>query len=375
MRIALNLLALLLLLSPIIHSVAAEREWTVFLGTYTRESSKGIYAFRFDGATGKLTSLGLAIETSNPSFLALHPNKRFLYAVGEGNAGTVSAFSIEPGGKLKQINTVSARGSDPCHLAFDKSGNWLFVANYTSGSIASFPVRKDGSLGEAAGFVQHAGSSVNRQRQEGPHAHSVNISPDNRFLIVNDLGLDQTLVYRLDAKKGALTPHTPSFWKAAPGSGPRHLTFSADGKFAWVLGEMSGTVTALSYNKTTGTFAEVQTLSTLPSDFTGPKSGAEIEVHPNGRFLYTSNRGHDSIAIFDVDPKKGVLKPNAWVPTRGKTPRHFAIDPSGGFLLAANQDSNSVAVFRIDPTSGGLTPAGEIADTPVPVSIVFAPGR
>jgi 6-phosphogluconolactonase len=367
MRIAPNLLALAMIVSPMIHPMAAAEEWIVFIGTYTRQNSKGIYAYRFDSGHGNLTSPGLAAETSNPSFLAVHPNNQFLYAVGEDSAGTISAFSIQPDGRLVKLNTVSSRGNAPCHIAFDKTGQWLFVANYNSGSIASFPVLKDGRLGEAAAFVQHTGGT--------PHAHSVNISPDNRFLIATDLGLDQTLVYRFDSKNGTFTPNTPPFWKSAPGSGPRHFTFNEDGRFAWILGELDATVTTLSYNKAAGTLTELQTLSALPNDYTGPKSAAEIAVHPNGRFLYTSNRGQDTIAAFSVDSQKGLLKSETWVPTRGKTPRHFAIDPKGAYLLAANQDSNTVAVFTIDQKTGGLAPAGELVDTPVPVSIVFVPSH
>jgi len=355
--------------------MAAPQDWIAYIGTYTSQNSKGIYAFRFNSGTGTLTPLGLAAETSNPSFLAVHPNQRFLYAVGENNAGTVSAFAIETPGKLKLLNTVSSRGSGPCHIAIDKTGQWLFVANYNNGSIASLPIHPDGTLGEAAVSIQHAGSSVDRRRQTGPHAHSVNPSPDNRFLVVTDLGLDQILVYRFDVKTGALTPNAPPFTKSTPGSGPRHLTWSSDGKFAWVLNEMAATVTALAYDKALGVFSDLQTISALPNDFAGSKSGAEVAVHPNGRFLYTSNRGHDSIAIFDVDARKGLLTPSTWASTRGKTPRHFASDPTGAYLIAANQDSNGLAVFRTDPKTGGLADTGNISEAPAPVSIVFAPGR
>ena len=352
--------------------MAALRDWIVYVGTYTRQDSKGIYAFRFDPVAGKLQSLGLAVETSNPSFLVVHPSQKFLYAVGESNSGTVSSFAIDAEtGRLKPMNTVLSRGGGPCHLAFDKTGRWLFVANYNNGSLASFPVHSDGTLGEAAAAVQHAGSSIDKQRQDGPHAHSVTISPDNRFLIVTDLGLDQLLVYRLDGKTGALAPGNPPIVNSAPGSGPRHFTFSPNGRFAWVLNEINATVTSLSYGRAAGSLAGVQTLSALPSDFTGARSAAEIAVHPNGRFVYTSNRGHDSIAIFDVDAGKGSLKSGRWVSTRGKTPRSFAIDPTGGYLIAANQGSNSLAVFRVDLKTGGLVPEGDPMDSPVPVSVVF----
>jgi 6-phosphogluconolactonase len=356
-------------------SAAASREWIVFVGTYTRQASKGIYAYRLTSADAKLMPLGLAVETSNPSFLAVHPNQRFLYAVNENDTGTISAFAIDSRTwKLKLLNTVSSRGSGPCHLAFDTSGKWVFVANYNNGSIAALPVATDGTLGEAAVSIQHSGSSIDARRQSGPHAHSVNISPDNRFLAVTDLGLDEVLIYRFDAKAGSLTPHDPPAIKTTPGSGPRHLAFGPDGRFAWVVNEMSATVTALSYDKTLGKFTLVQDVPALPRDFGGTKSGAEILVHPNGKFLYTSNRGHDSIAIFKLEGE--VLSTSAtWVPSRGKTPRSFAIDPEGALAVAANQGSNNLAVFRVDSKTGGLSPAGDVVDAPLPVSVVFVADR
>ncbi|MCW5968726.1 MAG: lactonase family protein [Blastocatellales bacterium] len=352
-------------------SFSKEREWIVYAGAYTRRNSKGIYAYRF--AAGLLTPIGLAAETRNPSFLAVHPNQRFLYAVGEDSAGSVSSFSIDrKTGMLRALNTVSARGSGPCHLSFDRTGKWLFVANYGSGSTVVFPVRKDGALGEASTVVQHTGSSVNPERQRGPHAHSVDISPDNRFLIVADLGLDKTLVYRFDAANGALAPNDPPYATAAPGAGPRHTAFSPGGEFVYVINEMASTVTAFAYDKRRGVLQEIHTLSALPPGFSGASSGAEIVMHPEGRFLYGSNRGHDSIAVFSADPKNGELKALDWVSTQGRTPRNFAVDPAGDFLLAANQNSNSIVVFRIDRRTGGLKAEGSVEDIDSPVSLVFA---
>jgi 6-phosphogluconolactonase len=375
MRMVAALLGVLLLAISTIASVAASREWIVFVGTYTRQASKGIYAYRLNSADARLTPLGLAGESSNPSFLAVHPSQRFLYAANENSTGTISAFAIDTGtGKLRLLNTVSSRGSGPCHLAFDTTGKWIFVANYNNGSIAALPVAANGTLGEAAVSIQHSGSSVDARRQSGPHAHSVNISPDNRFLVVTDLGLDQVLVYRFDSRVGSLTPHDPPSIKMAPGSGPRHFAFSSDGKFAWVLNEMNATVASLSYDKTLGKFTQIQIVSALPDDFMGTKSGAEILVHPNGKFLYTSNRGHDSIAVFKLEG--GFLSKSAtWVPTRGKTPRNFAIDPDGTVVVAANQDSNNLAIYRVDMKSGGLSSAGDPVEAPVPVSVVFVAGR
>jgi 6-phosphogluconolactonase len=370
-----DLLKTLPLLAAMVASLspAFAADWTVYIGTYTRQDSKGVYAYRFQPSTGKLTALGLAAETSNPSFLAIAPNQRFVYAANENSPGAISAFSIEKTtGRLKLLNAVSSRGSGPCHVAFDKTGKWLFAANYNSGSVAVFPVHDDGTLGEASGFVQHSGSSVNPQRQEGPHAHSANLSPDNRFVLVADLGLDKVMVYRFDAVKGTLAPNDPPFAQIAPGSGPRHMAFRPDGKFIYALSEMNATVTVFAYNSGRGNLNEIQTLSTLPAGFTGPNSSAEIAVHPNGKFLYTSNRGHDSIAIFRIDAAKGALTFVDRIATQGKTPRNFAIDPTGAFLLAANQDSGSVVVFRIDQRTGRLTATGDVLQVPSPVSLVFA---
>jgi 6-phosphogluconolactonase len=351
---------------------AAQGDFTMYVGTYTRGPSKGIYSYKFQSSTGKLTPIGLAGESSNPSFLAVHPSQRYLYAANENNSGMVSAFAIEPStGNLKLLNQVSSKGSGPCHVAVDKTGKWLFVANYNNGSTASYPIKADGSLGEASATFQHAGKSVNAQRQSGPHAHVAAISPDNRFVWVADLGLDEILSYRIDAAKGGMTPNDPPFAKITPGSGPRHVVFRADSKFAYVISEMAGTVTVYSYDAARGTMQEVQTISTLPSDYTGAKACAEIALHPTGKFLYASNRGHDSIAIFKVDAAKGTLTAAGIVPSGGKTPRNFAIDPTGNYLLAAHQDSNNIVVFKIDQQSGGLTPTGDKYDVGSPVSLVF----
>ncbi len=358
-------------------SSSRDSSWIMYVGTYTGQTSKGIYAYRLDTSSGAVTPIdaagGLAAETKDPSFLALHPNQRFLYAVGEDSNGSVSAFAIDDAtGRLKLLNTVSSKGSAPCHLKFDRTGKWLFVANYNSGNIAAFPVHDGGTLGEASTFIQHSGSSKDPKRQTGPHAHSVNISPDNRFLVVMDLGLDKALVYRFDSTSGSLTPNDPPFAKVTAGSGPRHMTFSTNGKFTYVLNELSSTVTAFDYDKRSGSLKEIQTLPALPADFAGVSSGAEIIVHPKGKFLYSSNRGHDSIAKFDIESKKGMLKSGTWVATQGKTPRNFAIDPTGRYLFVANQDSNSIVVFRIDQKTGNLTATGTVLDVPSPVCVVFA---
>jgi 6-phosphogluconolactonase len=364
--------------SPGAQKSAGAREYLVYIGTYTRENSKGIYACRLDATTGKLSGLALAAESINPSFLALHPNGKFLYAANEtpnyeGKAGgSLSGYAIEPStGKLTLLNTVSSRGAGPCYVAVDKSGKSLLAANYGGGSVAAVPVKDDGRLGEASAFVQHTGSSVNPKRQQAPHAHSINLSRDNRFAIAADLGLDQLLVYRFDPVKGSLAPNDPAFAKLNPGAGPRHFAFSPDGRYGYVINEMQSTVTSLAYEASRGVFKELQTISTLPENFQGNNSTAEVQVHPTGKFLYGSNRGHDSIAVFAIDPEKGTLTSIEQVSTQGKTPRNFGIDPTGSYLLAANQNSNSIVVFAINPKTGRLTPTGQVLEVGSPVCVKF----
>jgi 6-phosphogluconolactonase len=356
------------------------REYLFYVGTYTEEGSKskGIHAYRFDAGTGQITPLGRAAETTNPSFVALHPNGRFLYAVNEvqnyqgPNSGGVSAFSIDHStGKLTFLNEVPSRGADPCYIMLDRTGKYVLVANYTGGSIAVFPVLEDGKLGEAVAFVQHTGHGTNPERQEKAHAHSIDLSPDNRFAMVDDLGLDELLVYKFDSATGSLTPNNPPFAKLDPGAGPRHFALSPSGKFAYVVAEMHSTVTAFSNDEKTGTLHPLQTISTLPKDFTGQNDDAEIQMHPSGKFLYASNRGSDTITEFAIDPGKGMLTPVAYTPTQGKIPRSFEIDPTGKFLFAANQKSDNIVVFRIDAKTGRLTPTGQVLDVGSPVCVKF----
>jgi 6-phosphogluconolactonase len=358
---------------------AAQGQYIAYVGTYTaKTNSKGIYALRFDAEKGQLTSIGVAAETADPSFLAVHPNGKYLYAVNEistfngGAGGAVSAFSISAKtGALKFLDQVPTRGAGPCHVSVDKSGAYVLVANYDGGSIASFAVHEDGSLGTASGFVQHSGSGPNQERQEGPHAHWIGTSPDNRFALAVDLGLDQVIVYGFDSSKGIFTPMLSGFAKVKPGAGPRHLAFHPNGKFAYVLSEMDSSVTVFSYQAKKGAFSSLETISALPKDYAGRKEAAEIAVDPSGKFLYTSNRGHDSIAIFEINPAKGTLKSLGRVLSGGQTPRHFAIDPTGTYLLAENQESNTIVVFHIDPTTGNLTPTGQTIEVPSPVCITF----
>jgi 6-phosphogluconolactonase len=353
----------------------------MFVGTYTKAPSKGIYAYRFESRTGEVVPLGtdgLVAETENPSFLVVHRNRRFLYAVNEiskyegKDAGSVSAFAIDrTTGALTLLNRVSTRGGGPCHLELDRTGKWLFVANYGGGSVAAFPVQADGKLGEASAFFQHEGKGANPSRQNGPHAHETVVSPDNRFVLAADLGLDKVFSYRIDPATGGLAPN-PGSTAIASGSGPRHLAFRPDGKFVYVLKEMLSAVVAFRYDAGGGTLTELQTLSTLPDGFAGDNSGAEIVAHSGGKFLYASNRGDDSIAIFRIDEASGKLTSAGRVSTGGKTPRGFAIDPEGNFLVAGNQNSGTVVVFRIDRQTGGLTPTGTTLQVGSPVNVVFS---
>jgi 6-phosphogluconolactonase len=371
---------ILFLLLTTVFAAAADGKYFFYVGTYTQDGSKskGIYAYRFDPATGESTSLGLAAETTNPSFVAIHPSGHFLYAVNEvgnyegPNSGGVSAFSIDrETGKLTFLNEVRSRGADPCYIIVDKDGKNVLVANYTGGSIAVFPIDASGKLGEASAFVQHTGHGADPKRQEGPHAHSIDLSPDNRLAFVDDLGLDELLVYKFDSSKGTLTPNDPPFVKLDPGSGPRHFALHPSGKFAYGVAEMASTVTALSVDLKTGKLQRLQTLSTLPSDYKGENDDAEIEVHPSGKFLYASNRGHDSIAVFAIDPRKGTLTKVDDVPTQGQIPRSFEIDPTGHFLLAENSKSDNIVVFRIDQTTGRLTSTGHKIEVGSPVCVKF----
>jgi len=362
------------------------KPYLVYVGTYTNKTeSKGIYAYLFDPGVGKLTSLGVAAESEDPSFLAVHPSGKYLYAVNEidhfgaRKSGAVSSFSVDAKtGKLTLLNQASTQGAGPCHISLDKTGKFVLVANYDGGSIATFPIRDDGSLGEVAGFVQHRGSSVNKERQEAPHSHWIGVSPDNRFAIEANLGLDELSVYHFNAGNGDLSPIEP-FVKASPGAGPRHLAFLPNGKFAYVLAEMGSSVSAFAYKASNGSLSSLQTVSTLSilrKDYSGPKEAAEIAVHPSGKFLYASNRaGIDTISVFSIDPIKGTLQLQDEYPTMGKTPRNFAIDPTGKFLLAANQESNNIVIFRIDATTGALSPTGEVTEAPAPVCITFVAAR
>jgi len=355
--------------------------YLTYIGTYTtKQESKGIYAYNFNPATGEFTPIGLVAETTDPSFVAVHPNGKYLYAVNEvgdyngEKSGAISSFEIDrKTGKLKFLNQVSTHGAGPCFVSLDKTNRFVLVANYDGGSVATFQIEPDGSLSHARGFVQHSGNSIDKQRQEAPHAHWISTSPDNRFALVADLGLDDILVYKFDDVQGKLTPNSPPYAQVKPGSGPRHLAFAPNGKFAYLITEMASSVVAFSYNADKGTLTTLQTLPNLPKDYNGVREAAEITVHPNGKFVYASNRGSaNSIGAYKVDAAKGTLTPIGLFPTGGKIPRHFAIDPTGKFLIAANADSNTLVTFKIDETTGALTPTGKEVSVPSPQCIAFA---
>jgi 6-phosphogluconolactonase len=352
----------------------------LFVGTYTGGKSEGIYAYRFDAATGEVRELGLAAKAVNPTFLAVHPGGKFVYAaneVGEWNGkpgGYVTAYRVEPTtGKLIELNRQSSVGGGPCHLNVDGSGKNVLVANYGGGSVAVLPIADDGSLKPHSAFVQHVGASVNPARQKEPHAHSVNLSLDNRFAFVADLGMDKIHAYAFEAAAGSLTAKPELDLVLPPGSGPRHFAFGPKGARAYVINELLQTLVSLRYAPKTGKLTVLDSVSTLPD--AKPVEGnstAEVRVHPNGKFVYGSNRGHDSIAVFAVG-QGGKLGPVQNVPVGGRTPRNFNFDPSGKFLFAGHQGSDSFAVFSVDAKTGQLTATGKAYQVGAPVCFRFAP--
>ena len=350
----------------------------VYIGTYTNGNSKGIYRLKLNLTSGALSSPELVAESVNPSFLAIDPKEQFLFAVNEVGqymnieGGAVSAFSIDSKtGNLSFLNQQTTQGADPCHLVVDAAGKHILVANYSGGSVAVLPFNNRGQLGAATSFVQHVGSSINSARQSEPHAHSINLSPDNRYALAADLGTDEILIYQFDSQRGQLTPHDPAAARVTAGAGPRHFTFHPNGQRVYAINELASSITVFRYHEDRGTLETLQEISTLPKTFDGSTSTAEIQIHPSGNFVYGSNRGHDSIAIFSVNPQTGTLLSRGYVSTRGKTPRNFTIDPTGRYLLIANQTTHDIFVFAIDPLSGNLEPIGEAVAIPNPVCIRF----
>ncbi|MBX3049831.1 MAG: lactonase family protein [Caldilineaceae bacterium] len=350
----------------------------LYIGTYTRRGGKGIYVARFDTETGHIGEVTLAAEASNPSFLALHPSQPILYAANEMEAGAqgggqVSAFAIDTNsGALTFRNQQPTQGSAPCHLAADATASLVISTNYSSGSVAVMPIDSTGQLKPSSQVIQHEGSSVNVRRQQGPHAHSVTIDPTNTYAYVCDLGMDKVMIYRMDRENGKLLPNEAQNWARVPaGSGPRHFAFTPDQRFAYAINELDSTINGFAFSAEDGSLKDVCRISTLPDDFDGSSHCADIHVHPSGRFLYGSNRGHDSIAIYAINEKSGELTSLGFESTQGKTPRNFGIDPSGRWLLAANQDTDNIAVLAIDQKTGGLTATGHSVTASMPVCLTF----
>ena len=348
----------------------------LYIGTYTGAKSQGIYAAQFDPGAGRLSAPTLVAVTANPSFLAVHPTRRWLYAVNEAAEPTVTAFAIEsPAGPLRRLNAQPAGGSGPCHLIVDHAGQNVLVANYGGGSLAVLPVAADGRLAPATAFIQQHAATVNPARPAPAHAHGLALDAANRFVFCADLGLDQVLSYCFDSRHGTLQPNDPPAVALPPGAGPRHIVFHPAGRFAYVINEKDSTVTAFSYNAQRGTLAAVQTVTTVPADFTGKNYPSEIVVHPNGKFLYGANRRHDSLAVWAIAAATGQLTLVEHQATHGQTPRHFAIDPTGNYLLVANQDSDNIVVLRLDPTTGRLQATGQVTGVGAPACVVFAPSN
>jgi 6-phosphogluconolactonase len=362
--------------------------WWIYLGTQAGETSKGIYLFQMKTSENPnipeyvtMTALGLVAETPSPSFLIVDPKRRLLFCVNEleqfegKKSGAVSAFSIDGEGKLTRLDQRPSLGARPCHLALDRQGRYLVVANHDGGNVAVLPVGPDGKLGPATDVRQHAGKSVHPQRQRGPHPQGVTFSPDGQFVFVCDLGLDRVMTYRFDARTGKLAPHEPAFTPAKPGAGPRHLVFRPDGRFAYVINELDSTITTLAFDARAGTLKALQSLSTLPGYYDGPNRATELAFHPSGKYLFASNCGHNSVVLFGVDPDKGTLTYVEDQSTYGKTPVHFGLDTPGQHLAVANRDSGDILILRA-PENARVKPAGNLVKLPGAACAVFlAPPR
>jgi 6-phosphogluconolactonase len=403
---ALLLIAIVSLIPYAWSAAAPADEYFVYFGTYTgfgyigydmlphgESTSKGIYFSRFRPATGEVSKPELAAEIVNPAFLAVHPNGRVLYVLTEDplslgpnfdHESFVTAFAIDPAtGKLHLLNSVPTGGSSTCYLSIDKTGRYVLMANFGSSTVSVLRIRDDGSLGEETGFMKHLGHGKDPLVQSKPHPHSVDVSPDNRYAIVSDLGIDKVFIYQFDAATGRLSPENAPFVESTAGGGPRHFTFDPTGRFGYSLSEMSGMISAFAWDSSAGTLTRLQDTNTLANDFIGFNDSAEIQVHPNGKFLYESNRrgrgpnlpGPDSIGVFAIDPVKGKLSEVEQEPTVGHTPRSFAIDPTGAYLFEAGQASGSVTLFRINAETGKLSPTSTQLKIDVPVCIVFVPAH
>ncbi|MEY4612910.1 MAG: 6-phosphogluconolactonase [Planctomycetota bacterium] len=367
------LMTLVIFSSP---QFAQAKDPMVFISAFAGGDQGAIHSFDFDLSTGSLKPLHRTTTVQNPFFLALSPDKKFLYSIhalkfGSKEAEEIAAFKLlGTDGKLELLNKQSARGSAACYLHVDNPGKTVVVANYSSGSVASLPVKEDGSLGEAASFFQHAGSSVNPARQKEPHAHCIVVSPDNKYAFAADLGLDQVLCYKLDSKQGKITANDPPFARTPAGAGPRHLTFHPNGKKVYVINELLNSVTLFDYDSTKGSLREEQTISTLPGDFKGTSYCADLKITPDGKYLYGTNRGHDSIACYSIGADGKLTLVNI-EPSLGKGPQNLAITSNGEWLLCANMPGKNVAIFRIDPKTGKIKPVGEPVSMPSPSCIML----
>lgn len=357
-------------------TVQNKEEMLVYVGTYTRGESEGIYVYRLDSSSGALKLLSTATGVDNPSFLSVDLRQRYLYAVNEvaefadEPGGAVSAFSIAPKtGELRYLNQQPSHGTSPCHLSVDKTGQFVLAANYGSGSVSIFPIQNNGQLGEATDVIQHEASDTEPERRKAPHAHSVVLDPANCYAFAPDLGLDRVMMYRLDLVRGKLIPNDEPWVQVKAGTGPRHFVFHPGCKYAYLINELDNTVIAFTYDEAQGILREMQTISTLPEAFTGTSYCADVHVSPSGEFLYGSNRGHDSIVIFAIHEGTGKLTFVGCEPTQGENPRNFAIDPTGTFLLAANQDTDTIVTFRLDRQTGRFTSTGHVAEVPMPVCV------
>jgi len=356
------------------------QEMLVYVGTYTTGKSEGIYLYRMNLASGELKHVSTTSGVANPSFLTLDPQRRCLYAVNEVTdfggkpGGAVSAFAINrKTGALQFLNQQPSLGGAPCYVTVARTGRFILVANYVGGNVSVISIERDGQLGAVSDVDQHQGSSVNPNRQKGPHAHSIVLDRANRYAYSCNLGTDKIMVYRFDSKNGKLTANQQPWVQVKPGAGPLHFAFDPGGRYAYVMNELDSTVTAFTFDSTKGTLKEAQTVNTLPDGFSGMNTTADIHVSPSGNFLYGSNRGHNSIVVFEIEKRTGKLRFVEHAPTGGRTPRNFAIDPTGTYLLAANQDSDTIVTFRLDPSTGRLKPTGFVAEVPSPVCLKLAP--
>jgi 6-phosphogluconolactonase len=362
----------------LLHSItfAQKAKEIIYVGTYSTRGSQGIYVYQLDRVKAKMNLIQTIQTPASPTFLAIHPSGKFLYSVNRGaieempNSGSVSSFSIDSKtGKLTLLNQRPSYGMDPAHISIDKTGKWAFISNYTEGTFVVLSVFDDGLLGSSVDSRKHLGKSVHPERQQKAYVHSAVVAPDNRFVVVSDLGADKIFSYRLDAAKGRIEDANPPYVSVKPGCGPRHFDFHPTGNFGYSVEELTSTVGVFSYNKSTGSLTTLaDSIPSLPQDFTGKNTAADIHVHPNGNYLYTSNRGHNSIAIFSID-KAGMIKLTGQQDTKGKIPRNFMIDLKGDYLFVANQDSDNIVIFKIDPKTGKLRDTGNQIKVPAPACL------